>query len=84
MGLTPVQQAIIIDLVVHGADKAQNIANRVGFHRNTVSSQMTKLVDKGHLISKGGGVHRVSDGGLDLGQTLIRSGENPYVDDDSS
>lgn len=82
MSLTPVQQAILIDLVIHDeTDKAENIGRRTSFHRNTVSTHMGKLRDAGYLHAKGGGVYRLTDQGRDLAQSLIRSGQNPYVDD---
>ena len=42
MPLTPVQRAILVDLLVYGDDKAENIGNRTGFHRNSVSRSMKR------------------------------------------
>jgi len=68
----------LVDLVVFGHDKAENIANRIGRHRNTVSKYMRPLSEKGYLKGKGGGVYRPTDKGLETGQGMILAGEIPY------
>jgi len=81
MPLTPVQRAILVDLLVHGDDKAENIANRTGFHRNSVSRSMKGLVDDNEILHKGGGVYQLKDSGSERARGLLRGGYNPYTDD---
>lgn len=81
MSLTPVQKDVVVDLLVHGDDKAENVGNRTNHHRNTVSTHMGKLVDKGHIEGKGGGVYRLRDQGREAAIGLIKGGFNPYTDD---
>ena len=82
MSLTPVQRAILVDLLVHHDDKAENIANRTGYHRNTVSKYMKGLVNDSYIAPKGGGVYRLSDKGTEAAQGLIRAGDLPYGGED--
>lgn len=81
MTLTPTERAILVDLVVFGDDKAENIANRVGSHRNTVSKYMRPLSEQGYIEGKGGGVYRPTDKGRETGQGLILAGDIPYSKD---
>ena len=81
MAETPVQKDILVDLLVHGDDKAENIGNRTNHHRNTVSSHMGTLVEEGYLHAKGGGVYRLRESGREMAIGLIKSGHNPYIDD---
>lgn len=79
MTKTPVEVAILVDLLIYGDDKAENIANRTGFHRNSVSSRITPLADEDQLLAhKGGGVYRLTDDGREAARGLLRSGEIPY------
>lgn len=81
MGLTPVQKDILVDLLIYGDDKAENIGKRTKHHRNTVSSHMGTLVEDGHLEAKGGGVYRLRDQGRETALGLLRGGFNPYIDE---
>ena len=81
MPLTPVQRAILVDLLVHGDDKAENIADRTGFHRNSVSRSMKHLVDDSAISHKGGGVYQLRDSGTKTARSLLRGGYNPYTDE---
>lgn len=82
MARTPVEVAILVDLLIYGDDKAENIANRTGFHRNSVSARITPMAkDDGLLDHKGGGVYRLTDDGREAARGLLRSGENPYQSD---
>jgi predicted transcriptional regulator len=81
MPLTPVQRAILVDLLVHGDNKAENIGNRTGFHRNSVSRSMKPLVDDNHISHKGGGVYQLKDSGRNTARSLLRGGYNPYSDE---
>lgn len=76
--MTPTQRAILVDLLVYGDDKAENIADRCGYHRNSVSRSIRPLVEEGKLAHKGGGVYRLTESGLTAAQGLIRGGFNPY------
>ena len=80
MSKTPVQRAILVDLLVYDDDKAENIGDRTGFHRNTVSKHVGILDKDGYLDHKGGGVYRLTDKGRESARGLLRSGENPYQD----
>lgn len=81
MGFTPTEQGILIDLLVWGDDKAENIGNRAGFHRNSVSRSAKSLVEDGYIKNKGGGVYTLTDSGRDAARGLIMSGNLPYSDD---
>jgi predicted transcriptional regulator len=81
MPLTPVQRAILVDLLVHGDDKAENIGDRTGFHRNSVSRSMKPLVDDSAISHKGGGVYQLRDSGTKTARSLLRGGYNPYTDE---
>jgi predicted transcriptional regulator len=80
MALTGMQQSILVDLLIHGDDKASNISDRTGHHRNSISGQWPDLREQGFVKPKGGGVYRLSDSGRDTAQSLIKSGFNPYTD----
>ncbi len=80
MNLTPTQQAILVDLLVHGDDKAANIGSRTGHHRNSISRSLTPLAEESYIVNKGGGVYRLTEDGIEAAQGLIHSGFNPYVD----
>jgi predicted transcriptional regulator len=80
MNLTPTQQAILVDLLVHGDDKAANIGSRTGHHRNSISRSMTALSEESLVVDKGGGVYRPTEDGVEAAQGLIHSGFNPYID----
>jgi predicted transcriptional regulator len=82
MSFTPTEQAILIDLLIWGDDRAANIANRTGFHRNSVSRSAKSLIESGHISNKGEGVYQMTDSGIDAARGLIMSGVNPYTTDD--
>lgn len=82
MPRTPVEVGILVDLLIYGDDKAENIGRRTGFHRNSVSARITKLAKQEELLEdKGGGVYRLTDKGREAARGLLRSGENPYQSD---
>ncbi len=83
MEYTPTQQAILVDLLVWGDDKADNIGSRTGYHRNSVSRSAADLVESGHILNKGGGVYQLTDSGLSAARGLVMSGAIPYTDTDS-
>lgn len=78
MSKTELERAILVDLFVHGDDKAENIANRCGFHRNSVSGRLKGLLEDGDLHHKGGGVYRLTDSGREAARGLIKAGDLPY------
>jgi len=78
MDTSPAQRAVLVDLLIYGDDKAANIADRTGYHRNSISRCVTDLVENGLLAHKGGGVYRLTDAGADTARGLIRGGYNPY------
>lgn len=82
MELSPVQRATIVDLLVHGDDKAGNIADRTGYHHNSVSRSASGLVEGGQIAHKGGGVYRLTETGTETARGLLRGGYNPWIDDD--
>lgn len=81
MSFTPTEQAILVDLLVFDDDKAENIGNRTGYHRNSVSRSAKNLLESGHIANKGGGVYRLTDSGRQAAAGLIMSGTVPYSDD---
>jgi predicted transcriptional regulator len=78
MDFSPTEQSILVDLVVFGADKAENISNRTGYHRNSISRSISPLVEQGHLRNKGGGVYELTQAGREAGRGLVVAGVNPY------
>jgi len=81
MSYTPVEQAILVDLLIYGDNKAENIANSTGYHRNSISSKITPMAENGLLRAKGGGVYELTDDGTEAARGLVRSGVNPYQSD---
>lgn len=79
MDFKPVHRAILIDILVYRDDKAENIARRTDYHRNTISSEIKPLVQSDYLSQKGGGVYRLTDNGFEVARSLLRQGYNPYV-----
>lgn len=84
MAKTPVQRGILVDLTVFGADKASNIAQRTGYHRNTVSKHLGILSRESMVREKGDGVYELTTNGLEAGRGLIRAGDLPYQDSEDS
>lgn len=82
MGFTPTEQAILIDLLIFNDDKAENIANRTGYHRNSITRSAKGLLDSGHIVNKGGGVYRLTDQGRNAATGLVLGGKLPYSDDE--
>lgn len=81
MELSPVQRATLVDLLIHGDDKAGNIGKRTGTHHNSVSRVVGELVDEGLIKPKGEGVYRLTENGRERAIGLIRGGYNPYQED---
>lgn len=73
MSLTPLDQSILVDLLIHGDDKASNIGDRVGSHKNSVSTRLRELRAEGYVARKGEAVHELSDKGRDFARTYVRS-----------
>lgn len=82
MGFTPTEQAILIDLLIFNDDKAENIANRTGYHRNSITRSAKGLIDDGQIINKGGGVYRLTEQGRSAATGLVLGGKLPYGDED--
>jgi DNA-binding MarR family transcriptional regulator len=82
MDLKPAQKAILVDILIHGDDKAENIGRRTDLHRNTISKHLTVLSKNSFIRNKGGGVHALTDKGRKRATGLVRGGYLPYVDDD--
>jgi len=81
MQLKPIQMAIIVDLLLSGDDKADNIGRRTGYHRNTVSGEMRSLVELGLIASKGSGNYRLTDKGRERARAHIRAELDIYSGD---
>lgn len=75
---TPVERAILTDLLIYGADKAENIGDRTGYHRNSVIRCLSNVVEDGLLHHKGGGVYELTGSGRETARGLYRSGYTPY------
>ena len=82
MGFTPAQRAILVDLLIFGANKAENIAHRTNNHPNSISKYTNTMVDQGYLEPKGGGVYRLTDKGRQAAEGMVLSGDLPYGTDD--
>lgn len=81
MDLTPLQRSILADMAIYGADKAENIGARTGYHRNTVSARLNELENHGMLSERGGGVYELTDSGRSAGRELLMTGFHPYIDE---
>jgi Mn-dependent DtxR family transcriptional regulator len=81
MSQPPLQRAILVDLLISGDDKAENIGRRTKYHRNTVSGAMKELVSDELIEAKGGGVYRLTDRGRTRAQNIVRSGLEIYERD---
>lgn len=81
MSESPVRAAILVDLLVSGDDKAENIGRRTGHHRNSVSGRMGELVDDGLIRPKGGGVYRLTDAGREKAVGMVRAELSIYTRD---
>lgn len=78
MSLTPVERAVLVDLLVYDDDRAGNIADRCGFHRNSLTNRLPDMVEDGLVENKGGGVYRLTETGRKRAIGLIRAGERPW------
>ena len=81
MSESPVQRAILVDLLIYGADKPENIARRTGKHANSISRSASQMVEEDLIRNKGGGVYRLTEKGYQKAQSLVRSGYLPYQPD---
>lgn len=76
-----VENDILVDLLVHGDDKAENIGRRVNRPPSSISRSISSLAEDQVVRDKGGGVYTLQEQGRNLGRSLIVSGYNPYVSD---
>jgi len=70
MDLSPVERAVLTDLLINGDDKPSNIAQRTGYTRPAVSRRCPPLVERGLLSDKGGGVYTLTNAGVQVAQNL--------------
>lgn len=77
-----VEKDIMIDLLVYGDDKAENIGRRVDRPPSSVSRSLADMrKDSPSLLSaKGGGVYRLTEQGRRTAQALFQAGHNPYTE----
>lgn len=75
MGLSDVQEAMIVHLIDEGDDIPSNIADSTGYHRNSVVRAAKPLVEKGMVENKGGGVYRLTEDGRQTARDLKNSAE---------
>ena len=78
MSLTPVERAVLVDLLVYGDDRAGNIADRCDLHRNSITNRAPDMYEKGLIQNKGKGVYRLTDKGRERAIGLIRARELPW------
>lgn len=76
-----VQNGILVDLLVFGPDKAENIGRRTSRPPSSVSRSLGELSGASLVSDKGGGVYELTGSGRDMARNLIRSGWSPYVSD---
>jgi predicted transcriptional regulator len=81
MSLTALDQKILVDLLIHEDDKAGNIGDRVGSHRNSVSNRLQSLRAEGYCQRKGEAVHELTDQGRDFARSYSRSHLDIYESD---
>lgn len=78
MGLSDLQEAILIDLTVHGDNTPSNIGEQIGRPSSSVSRVLPDLIEEGLVRNKGSGVYTLTDAGIDRSQSLIRTGLDVY------
>jgi len=71
MGLSPVERAIVADLLENGDNVPGNIAENTGYHPKSVQRSISNLVDMGVVRSKGRGVYTVSPDKSDLVESVL-------------
>jgi DNA-binding IclR family transcriptional regulator len=74
MDLTSVDVAVLRDLYTNGDDVPANVAERTGHHRVSVSRCLSgkedSLEERGFVESKGRGVWRLTQDGLEVARRL--------------
>jgi len=79
MDLTPMQQHILIDLLIHGPDGAKNIGNRTNHRRQSVTTALTGKLSKEQLVrNKGSGIWELTGDGVLDARSLARSDLETY------
>lgn len=79
MDLTPMQQDILVDLLIYGADGPNNIGNRTNHRRQSVTTALTgKLSDEGLVRNKGGGIWELTGDGVTAARGLATSELSAY------
>jgi len=83
MDLTPMQQHILIDLLIYGDDSAADISSRTNHHRNSITTALKGDLTKMDLVNnKGSGVYELSGKGRSKARALARSELSLYEDSD--
>ena len=72
MALSDLQESVLIDLIIHGPNTPTNIGDNIGRPGSSISRVLPELLEDGLVHKKGSGVYRLTDTGLDIGQSLLR------------
>lgn len=81
MSNSPVQNGILVDLLVYGPDRAGNIGRRIGRPPSSVSRSLGNLVGDGLISDKGDGVYELTGAGRNVARNMVRSDWTPYSSD---
>jgi Mn-dependent DtxR family transcriptional regulator len=78
MSLTPVQRAVLVDLLVYGDNTAGGIAQHCSYERNSITNRLSGMAEKGLIRDKGKNVYELTDKGKQRARALVKAGENPW------
>jgi len=78
MRASTVENGILVDLLVFGPDKAENIGRRTNHPPSSVSRSLAELVDDSLVSDKGGGVYELTGQGRQMARSLVTGNWTPY------
>jgi len=73
--LSPVQEDILVDLLVHGDDGPRNIAENTDRNPDSVSQRLPELVEQDFIRNKGAGTYTLTRDGIHLAREIIHERE---------
>jgi predicted transcriptional regulator len=68
--LSPVERAVLIDLLLNGDNIPSNIAGNTGKHQKSVSNKLPDMIEAGLVENKGRGVYTLTQEGLNAARSL--------------
>ena len=73
MELSPAEQKILVDLLLHGDDLPVNIAERIDYTRVHVSNSLGNLRHRELVSAKGNGVYTLTLDGIATARAIYRN-----------